>query len=55
VVALIVAFLLEVASKTATSLEPGTTPEDQFAASDQLFVEPKPVQVIDAAPAVEAK
>ena len=48
---LIVAFLIDVASKMATSAEPGVDPVDQLAPSDQLLVIPTPVQVIAAAPA----
>jgi hypothetical protein len=44
-----VAFLLLVASNEATSAAPGTAPPDQFMASDQLFVGPRPVQVRVAA------
>src|SRR5438132_3040896 len=43
--ALIVAFLLLVASKVARSPAPGTARPDQFAASVQLLVRPRPVHV----------
>ena len=45
IAALIVAGLALVPSNDATSAAPGTTLPDQFAASVQLFVGPRPVQV----------
>ena len=45
---LMVAFLVEVASKIATSPEPGTVRVDQLSPSFQLLVIPRPVQVTEA-------